>query len=55
MGLRTGETYTVEVFMRTGNITNHPIICVSMGGDYKYFIPYRTMKKFQLDWDFVNV
>ena len=55
MGLRVGETYTVDVFMRTGNITRCPIICVSMVGDHKYFMPYKSMKRFQLDWDFVNV
>lgn len=54
MGLKTGETYAVEVFMRTGNVTRKPIICVSRVGDLHYFIPYKTMKKFQQDWDFVN-
>ena len=54
MGLKAGETYAVEVFMRIGNVTHKPIICVSRVGDLNYFIPYKTMKKFQQDWDFVN-
>lgn len=55
MGLKSGEVYMVEVFMRTGNVTNHPILCVSRVGDYNYFIPYRSMKKLQREWDFVNI
>lgn len=54
MGLQNGMTYSVEVFMRTGNVTRQPIICVSRVGDRQYFLPYKTMKKFQMDWDFVN-
>ena len=48
MGLKRGEIYVVEVFMRTGTITGQPIICVSKSGERNYYVPYKTMKKFQL-------
>ena len=53
MGLHTGEQYLVEVFMRIGGISKAPIICVSRAGDREYFIPYKSMKKLQQNWDFM--
>ena len=54
MGLKTGEQYVVEVFMRIGSTTRKPILCVSRVGDREYFIPYPTMKQLQQDWDFIH-
>ena len=54
MGLKRGNCYIVEVFMRKGMLTRKPVICVSLSGEAEYYIPYKDMKRFQEDWDFVN-
>lgn len=55
MGLKKGEVYTVEVFIREGRLACTPIICVARAGDPQYYLPYRSMKRFQRSWDFIDV
>lgn len=55
MGLKSGEVYTVEVFIQNGKMTRVPIICVARVEDPRYFLPYSSMKRLQQSWDFVNI